>query len=211
MTIVPTPALQVQPYPLPSRDELPDNLVDWQVRPERAVLLIHDMQQYFLAAFPHALRSRLIANAARLRADCAARGVRIGYTAQPGRMTAADRGLLRDFWGPGMTTAEADRAIVAELTPEEPDWTFVKWRYSAFHRSNLLGRMRAEGRDQLLLCGVYGHVGILATALEAYANDLQVFLVADAIGDFSAEKHRFTLEYTASCCARVVTADGALP
>ncbi|MET9830113.1 isochorismatase family protein [Streptomyces sp. NPDC006385] len=201
----------VVPYELPTRRDMPVGVVDWTVRPERAVLLVHDMQNYFLAAFEPQMRARLVDNAAALRKRCADRGVRVAYTAQPGRMTAQDRGLLRDFWGAGMTSSDADRAIAAALAPDAADWTFTKWRYSAFFRTDLLARMRAESRDQLVVCGVYGHVGILATALEAYSNDIQVFLAGDAIGDFSADKHRQTLQYTASCCARVATAEELVP
>ncbi|WP_328870940.1 isochorismatase family protein [Streptomyces sp. NBC_00287] len=200
-------ALKVDPYDLPGRPDMPADRVGWRVEPSRAVLLVHDMQNYFLGAFEPGMRSRLVDRAAGLRKRCADRGVQIAYTAQPGRMTPQDRGLLRDFWGPGMTSAEADRAITAELTPGDGDWTFVKWRYSAFFRTDLLERMRAAGRDQLLVCGVFGHVGILTTALEAYSNDIQVFLAGDTIGDFCADRHRLTLEYTANCCARVATAE----
>lgn len=68
--------------------------------------------------------------------------------------------------------------------------------------------MRDTRRDQLVLCGVYAHVGVLATAIEAFTNDIQVFLVADATADFSAEYHRSALKYAAERCARVTTVKG---
>lgn len=128
----------------------------------------------------------------------------MAYTAQPGRMTDEQRGLLKDFWGPGMRTDPADREVVPELAPTEEDWVLTKWRYSAFFRSDLLDRMRAAGRDQLVLCGVYAHVGVLATALEAFTNDIQTFLAADALGDFSEAHHRLALDYAAQRCAVVL-------
>ncbi|MFI6804697.1 isochorismatase family protein [Streptomyces luteogriseus] len=191
-------------YPLPTAESLPENLAQWAPCPERAVLLVHDMQRYFLNALPNPLRTELVHNAAMLRKRCAALGVPVAYTAQPGRMTDEQRGLLKDFWGPGMRTDPADREVTPELAPAEGDWTFTKWRYSAFFRSDLLERMRASGRDQLVLCGVYAHVGVLATALEAFTNDIQTFLVADAVGDFSENHHRLALDYAAQRCAMVV-------
>jgi isochorismate hydrolase len=197
-------------YPLPTPQDLPVNIAEWTVRPERAALLLHDMQGYFLNALPQPLRSELVHNAALLRKRCVEAGVPVAYTAQPGRMTEQDRGLLKDFWGPGMRSATEDRDVVPELAPQSGDWVFTKWRYSAFFRSDLLARLRASGRDQLIICGVYAHVGVLMTAVEAFTNDIQPFLVADALGDFSAADHRFTLDYAARRCAMVVTTQEVL-
>ncbi|MER6710982.1 MULTISPECIES: isochorismatase family protein [unclassified Streptomyces] len=193
-------------YPLPTAEQLPRNVAPWIPHPDRAVLLVHDMQRYFLQALPEPLRGQLVDTAAALRKRAAGLGVPVAYTAQPGRMTDEQRGLLKDFWGPGMRTDPADRAVVAELAPTEDDWVFTKWRYSAFFRSDLLERMRAAGRDQLVLCGVYAHVGVLATALEAFAHDIETFLAADAVGDFSETHHRLALDYAAQRCAVVLPA-----
>jgi isochorismate hydrolase len=201
----------IDAYPIPTVGDLPPSTAQWTLDPARAVLLIHDMQRYFLKPFPQSVRDDLVRNIVLLRERCVALGVPVGYTAQPGDMDDRQRGLLKDIWGPGMRRTPDDRSVVDELAPGPDDWMFRKLRYSAFFRSDLLARMRAEGRDQIVLCGVYGHVGILATALDAYTNDVQVFLVGDAIGDFSADKHQLTLHYTASCCAMAITADEVLP
>jgi isochorismate hydrolase len=194
----------IDSYPLPAGADLPDNAAAWTVDPERAVLLVHDMQRYFLRPLPSpGLRDQVVANAAALRDTCAAHGIPVGYTAQPGGMSQQQRGLLQDFWGPGMRVDPADRLVVDALQPAPDDWMFTKWRYSAFFRSGLLDRMRAAGRDQLLVCGVYAHVGVLMTAVEAHANDIQVFMAADAVADFSREHHLLALSYAAGRCAVV--------
>ncbi|MYZ33679.1 MULTISPECIES: isochorismatase family protein [unclassified Streptomyces] len=200
----------ITPYVLPGAADLPANSADWTADPRRAVLLVHDMQRYFLRPFPESLRDRLVQNTSELLARARELGIPVAYTAQPGGMTDEQRGLLKDFWGPGMRTDPADREVVEPLTPGPDDRRLTKWRYSAFHRSDLLDWMRAQRRDQLLVCGVYGHVGVLASAVEAFTNDIQPFLVADAIGDFSLRHHRMALEYAAERCAMVVTHERVL-
>jgi isochorismate hydrolase len=197
----------IAPYPLPTKDDLPPAAVPWLPDARRALLLVHDMQQYFLAPFPEPMRTELLDRTAQLRERCARLGIPVAYTAQPGRMSDVDRGLLRDFWGPGMRADKEDRAVVAELAPAPGDLVLTKWRYSAFFRSPLLERMREWGRDQILLCGVYAHVGIAATALDAFTHDIQPFLIADAVGDFTEEHHRQALSYTAENTGRVLLAE----
>jgi isochorismate hydrolase len=125
-------------------------------------------------------------------------------------MSQQQRGLLADIWGPGMRGGPADRAVVAELAPGPYDWQFVKWRYSAFARSDLLARMRADGRDQLVLCGVYAHVGVLMTAVDAFTHDIRPFLVADAVADFTSADHALAMDYAARRCAVVTTTEEVL-
>ncbi|MDI3390564.1 isochorismatase family protein [Streptomyces sp. B-S-A8] len=195
----------ISPYPLPAAGDVPAPVVHWTAEPDRAVLLVHDMQRYFLKPLPDSLREDLVRNAALLRERCAARGVPVAYTAQPGGMSDEQRGLLKDFWGPGMRLDPEDRQVVDALAPAEGDRLLTKWRYSAFFRTDLLQWMREQGRDQLVLCGVYAHIGVLATAVEAFTHDVQVFFVADATADFSNAHHRLALTYAAERCALVTT------
>ncbi|WP_428633868.1 isochorismatase family protein [Sedimenticola sp.] len=195
----------IEPYAIPG--EIKTNTAHWHVDPERAVLLIHDMQNYFLRFFPSNTNPLLdlVKNTARLRDACSITSIPVAYTAQSGSMTSAQRGLLKDFWGPGMTTAPEEREIITSLAPKSSDWLLTKWRYSAFVKTDLLEKMREVGRDQLIICGVYAHVGILATALDAFAQDIEPFIVSDATADFTPEDHSMALEYASQRCAYVAT------
>jgi isochorismate hydrolase len=200
---------EIVPYAMP--EDLPANVARWTVDPSRAVLLVHDMQHFFLRPFGgRAPAPQLVANTTRLRRTAAALGMPVAYTAQPGGMTREQRGLLKDFWGPGMTPSPEDREVIAPIAPADGDWLLTKWRYSAFFNTELRARMWRAGRDQLLVCGVYAHVGVLMSAVEAFTYDIQPFLVADAVADFSEAEHRLALDYAAGRCAVVTTTDDVL-
>ena len=193
----------ITPYRMPGADDLPRAIGSWRPRPDRAALLVHDMQRYFLRFLPagQSPLTELMANVAKVLAAARRAGMPVLYTAQPGGMTRHERGLLHDIWGPGMSTGEADRGIADEVAPEPGDTVLTKWRYSAFYRSDLEARLRESGRDQLIVCGVYAHVGCLMTVCDAFTRDIQPFLVADALADFSLEHHLMALRYAADRCA----------
>ncbi|MEU1311571.1 isochorismatase family protein [Streptomyces cinnamoneus] len=202
----------IAPYPMPTEAGLPANKVDWTVDPDRAVLLVHDLQNYFLGAFaPDASPvTELLANVGRLKKDCARLGIPVVYSAQPGGQSAAERGLQQDFWGPGLPADPHAEAIAEPVAPSGDDRVLTKWKYSAFVRTDLAERMAAQGRDQLIVVGVYAHIGVMMTACDAWMRDIQPFLVADAVADFSAEDHATALRWAAATCAFVTTTDRVL-
>lgn len=200
---------RIQPYPLPSAGELPPSRVSWKPSRDRVALLIHDMQRYFVNAFEPGAEQieNATANIRALRDRFNEIGAPVFFTAQPGQQDPRDRGLQRDFWGPGMSSDPEHQAMLGELSPLPHEHVLTKWRYSAFQRSNLAAMMRARGRDQLVVTGVYAHIGCLLTTADAFMHDFEPFFVADAVADFSREKHDHAVAYTAGCCAAPMTTD----
>ena len=205
-------ALPKKIAPYSYRDQEHQNRVNWRVDPARAALLVHDMQRYFVRAFelerdgqplPDAQINIAIANIRRLLDAAHAANIPVYYTAQPPRQNPADRRLLTDFWGDGLQDDENAR-ILDELAPTEADTVLTKWRYSAFVRSPLEEQLKDLGRDQLIIGGIYAHIGCLTTALEAFMRDIQPFMVADALADFTEKEHRMACEYASGRCARVL-------
>lgn len=196
----------ISPYAMPKETELPKNKVSWEADPQRAVLLVHDMQQYFIDYYIRDASPipELIANIQAIKKQCASLGIPVVYTAQPGNQKAEDRALLTDFWGPGLKDDQSQTKVIDELAPNSDDVILTKWRYSAFKKSNLLEMMKEQGRDQLIICGVYAHIGCLMTAGEAFMSDIQPFLITDAIADFSKEEHEMAIKYAAQRCAIIL-------
>lgn len=197
---------RIAPYVLPTPTELPKNKVDWSPDSARAVLLVHDMQTYFVGFYDktQSPMREVLENVVRLREQCAVHGIPVVYSAQPGDRGVADRGLLDDMWGPGLTAQPTQESITEELSPRAGERVMRKIRYSAFQRTELLSLMRDSGRDQLWICGVYAHIGCLFTAGEAFMNNIKAFMLADAVGDFSRAEHEMALTYVATRCGRVV-------
>lgn len=198
---------RIPPYTLPQAHEVPPSRAPWQPSASRAALLVHDMQNYFLSAYAPGEPpiAPAIDNMARLIAGCRTAGIPIFYSCQQGDQDPRDRGLQRHIWGRGMTKAPEQQGVVPPLEPQDGDIVITKHRYSAFQRSNLEHLLRARGRDQLIVCGVYGHMGCMLTAVEAYMRDFEAFIVADALADFSREYHDLAVRYVAERCGVALT------
>ncbi|BAN96710.1 isochorismatase [Plautia stali symbiont] len=180
-------------YALPAATELPANKVQWALEPQRAALLIHYMQAYFLNFWGEdsPLVNQVVENIARLRAYCKAQGIPVFYTAQPNQQSDEDRALLNDMWGPGLNKHPDQQKIVDALALE-----------------SILQEM---GRDQLIITGVYAHIGCLTTATDAFMRNIQPFMVADALADFSRDEHMMALTYTAGRSGKVVMTADLMP
>lgn len=166
----------------------------WTVDPHRAVLLIHDLHGFFRRPFATGRTPvDTSANATRLRQRAASMGIPVAYTAPPDSKVPSRRRLKGE-----------------PLAPRTGDWLLKQRRHSAFSKTELRALMWRCGRDQLVLCGVYAHRGVLMTAVEAFDCDIQPFLVADAIADNAADESRLALDHVAGWCAVVSTTDDVL-
>lgn len=195
----------IKPYALPSADELPVNRLPWRPDARRAVLLVHDMQRYFVRFYQpdQSPMREALANMVQLIAAARRAGIPVVYTAQPS--DASRPRFLVDLWGPGLTAYPQLAGIVDELSPLPGDTVLGnKTRYSAFHETDLAHIVRGHGRDQLWICGLYAHIGCMITAFDAFMHDIEPFLALDALMDFSREHHDLAGRMVSDRCGVVL-------
>ncbi|MBE8571611.1 isochorismatase family protein, partial [Vibrio sp. OPT46] len=105
---------KIAPYQVLQPESFPVNKVDWVIEPKKSVVLVHDLQAYFLNFFDTRLSPipELIQNVKKVTENARAAGIPVVYTAQPANQDPKERALLTDFWGSGLTQ---DTEIVPEV------------------------------------------------------------------------------------------------
>ncbi|ENX35672.1 hypothetical protein F889_00747 [Acinetobacter colistiniresistens] len=197
---------KIASYAMPLADEFTENKTHWQLDAKQSVLLVHDMQQYFLDFYDQqqAPIPELLKNTQALIEQARQLNIPVVYTAQPGDQTAEHRQLLTDFWGTGLKADPQITRIHPAVAATETDTVLTKWRYSAFKFSEFEQLMQQWGRDQLVICGVYAHIGCLMSAAEAFMLNIKPFVCGDAMADFSRAEHDMALKYISTRCGQVM-------
>lgn len=179
------------------------NKVNWALEPERCALLIHDMQPHYLGALSNDRRDQIVAKARVIGAACGKRGIPIFASQVPPARQRCERGLMIEMWGKGPPSGS--RGLDPDLGLEERHiHPLTKRSYSAFYGNDFELMLRRLGRDAILIVGVYTSIGCHYSAVDAFARDFRVFLVADAMADMREVDHDAGLAAAAKTCARVV-------
>ena len=153
-------------------------------------LLVIDLQVAYLDAGPLAEhRDRLTDRANALTRWAGERGSRVVVVRTEHRRDRASWTLnMREDDQGFAFTGDADAQFVPELELAGTE-ELVKTRDSAFVRTDLAERLGRWGTEALVVCGVSTHTCVAATVAEAYARDLEVFLVHDAIASHRPQWH----------------------
>jgi acyl-CoA reductase-like NAD-dependent aldehyde dehydrogenase/nicotinamidase-related amidase len=163
----------------------------------KPVLLLVDLQNDFLAApglEPAA--GEVIENAARLLADARLRGIPVVHvmtSVDPGRDDRMPHWKAQGRWicvrgTPGHECPPSLKALDGEPVVR-------KTEFSAFSSPELDRVLAAVQCDTVILAGVHLHGCVRATALDAYARRLDVWIAGDAVGSNDRLHAATTLRY----------------
>jgi bifunctional isochorismate lyase/aryl carrier protein len=203
---------RIASYAMPQAHEFTENKTHWQLDAKQSVLLVHDMQQYFLDFYDQQQSPipELLRNTQALIEQARQLNIPVVYTAQSGDQTQEHRQLLTDFWGAGLKSDPQITRIHPDVAVTDADTVLTKWRYSAFKFSEFEQLMHQWERDQLVICGVYAHIGCLMSAAEAFMLNIKPFVCGDAMADFSRAEHDMALKYISTRCGQVMNTSKVL-
>lgn len=132
---------------------------------QRSCLLVIDVQERLLPAMAEG--GNVVANAAVLIKAANRLGIPV---------------LLSEQYPKGLGPTVA---ALSALVPE--GLAVAKTEFSCAAAPGYLDRLRATGRDQLVLAGIEAHVCVLQTALQFRSLGYAVFVVADAVSSRKPE------------------------
>ena len=121
----------------------------------------------------------------------------IVYTAHDPGEKEINPEITRMFWdGKKASLVEGtEGAKLDERIPYDPekDLLFRKFKPSAFFKTDLAERLRAEGVENVLICGVKTNVCCRATATDASQHEFRTFNISDMLGTNTKEINDFHL------------------
>jgi ureidoacrylate peracid hydrolase len=191
-----------------SRTSLPEKSAAWldrisaynrtglQVNPDRAGLLVIDMQNFFLDESGPAYlpAGRVVVGNVRLLIETFRTGNRpVIYTKHVHHPDQLDAGIMAWWWRDMCTEDSFESEIHPDLKPLTREKVIEKHRYSAFYNTDLETVLRCLGVEDIVITGVMTNMCCESTARDAYYRDYRVFFPADATDTVSEEMHLASL------------------
>jgi len=161
--------------------------------PERAALLVLDMQRYFLEESSHAFipsSEAIVPNIQRLLTACSKAAMPVIFTRHVN--SEADAGMMARWWQDLIRRDDPASEIIPELDIGN-ETVIEKNQYDAFYKTGLETMLHEQRITQVIICGVTTHLCCETTARSAFTRGFEVFFVIDATASYNDAFHRATL------------------
>jgi len=172
------------------------------VDPERAALLVIDMQNFF-----QRIVRPILKNVMRVIQTCRQKDVPIVFTQHGHTKPQTDGGVLGQWWGEVILHGTTDWEFLPEIKIESKDRILPKKRYSAFYKTALESFLRSKGVRDLVISGVMTNLCCETTARDAFMRDYRVFFLIDGTATGKDEHHLATLKNLGFGFAYLMTCD----
>jgi len=190
--------------------------------PAKTALVVIDMQKYFVEpgmAGEVPMAREIVPNINRLATALREAGGRIAWVINhfPDDICESWSVMMQDIFSPERREAMlehlreggAGHPQVPELATAPEDWQLYKNRFSAFIQgsSDLEAKLRAEGRDTVIVTGTLTNVCCESTARDAMMRNFKTVMVSDANAALTDEDHNYSLGALVQVFADVMTTD----
>ncbi|HBY07739.1 MAG TPA: isochorismatase [Chloroflexi bacterium] len=160
---------------------------------QQAVLLVLDMQQYFLDPASHAYIPSapvILPHLQQLIAAFSQRQRPVIFTQHLN--TPENAGSMARWWR-DLITVENLLSAISPTLDFNAHPVIVKSQYDAFHNTDLENRLRQQNISQLVIGGVMTHLCCETTARAAFTRGFEVFFLIDGTATYNASFHRASL------------------
>lgn len=188
----------------------PFNQHQMSLNPDKAALLVVDMQRFFLGPASPTFAVGGLAIIPTLKQLIAAfrkAGRPVIYSRHVHHPKRIDAGIMGWWWEGMCVEGSPESEIHQEIAPLPDEKVVLKHRYSAFYNTDLETVLRVLRTEDLVISGIMTNMCCESTARDAYYRDYRVFFLADGTGSINEEMHLATLLNIAFGFAFVTTAD----
>jgi len=163
-----------------------------QFIPERAALLILDMQKYFLEKNSHAFIPSalpIIPKIKKLANEFQKRNLPVILTRHINRKE--DAKLMGVWWDDLITEMDEMSEIIPEFDLPHSK-VILKTQYDGFYETPLEGILKEHETSQIVITGVMTHLCCETTARSAFVRGFEVFFPINGTATYNEEFHRAT-------------------
>ncbi|MBU2651887.1 MAG: isochorismatase family protein [Bacteroidetes bacterium] len=159
---------------------------------DRMALLVVDMQHFFCDPHAHGFipsAPAIIPGIMKLQKQCMESGIPVILTRHVN--TEADAGMMGIRWKEVVTRENPQSAVIPELLL--PGTTILeKSQFDAFFGTILEEKLKKEGRDQLIVCGVMTNLCCETTVRSAFVRGFEPLFPVDTTAAYNFEFHLST-------------------
>ncbi|MCD4774011.1 MAG: isochorismatase family protein [Bacteroidales bacterium] len=164
------------------------------LKSEKLVLLVTDMQEFFLKPESHAFilsADAIINNINLLIKTCEKLDVSVILTQHINNKENA--GMMDVRWSDLITEENPLSRISDKIICTDPI-VFKKTQYDAFYKTGLENFLRKHNKTQIIICGVMTNLCCETTARSAFVRGFEIFMPIDTTAAYNFDFHLGTIQ-----------------
>lgn len=174
----------------------PFNTHRMPLAPDKAILLVVDMQNFFLdpGSPTFTCGGPAILPTVKRLIDAFRRAERpVIYTRHVHHPGGLDAGIMGWWWEGMCREGTPESEVHPGIAPLPGEKVILKHRYSAFYNTDLETVLRCLKAEDVVIAGIMTNMCCESTARDAYYRDYRVHFPADATGSINEEMHLASL------------------